>query len=174
MSKIACPKCRSADHVFITSVGEAPRLIHWICRDAACDPTPFTDFSPEGLAQAEKVAKRQAELSEMDRRHPDGALPDGHHFDKQGAPISMNEWIRLFEDYGYKVVARSSLPGGGFVSTVWLGLDHGYGGRRLIFESMVFETGDEERDGDCDRYATIEEAQAGHEAMVRKHGGMVQ
>jgi hypothetical protein len=171
VSKIACPKCRSADHVFITSMGRGPPFVFWTCRDAACDPKPFTNFSPEALAQAEKFAKRQAELSEIDRRHPDGARPDGHHFDKQGAPISMNDWIRRVEDYGYKVVARSNLPGGGFVSTVWLGLDHGFGGRRLIFESMVFETGDEERDGDTDRYSTLDEAQAGHLAMVRKHGG---
>jgi hypothetical protein len=116
-------------------------------------------------------AAKKPTREEILAQHPHWGQPDGRHFDRDGQPMSMLDWLERFEDVEHKRVARTDLPGGGFVSTVWLGLDHGFGGHRLIFETMVFETGDEERDGDQDRYSTLEEAKAGHEAMVRKHGG---
>lgn len=179
MSPITCPKCKSADHVFITRherfAYPDPPVIVWVCRDAACDPAPFTDFSPEAIAQAEKFAARQAQLKESFQRLPDRlSVHETNLFDKEGRPISMNDWIRLGEDFGYKVVARSNLPGGGFVSTVWLGLNQRFREEPppLIFESMVFDTGDEERDGDQDRYETLEQAKAGHWEMFKRHGGV--
>lgn len=52
------------------------------------------------------------------------------------------------------------------VSTVFLGLDHSFGeGPPLLFETMVFGGS---HDQDMDRYSTIEEAKAGHVAMVAK------
>src|SRR5262245_15434810 len=45
------------------------------------------------------------------------------------------------------------------VSTVFLGLDHGYGGRVLLFETMVFGG---EHDRMCERSATWEEAERVH------------
>lgn len=175
MSPVACPKCKRADHVFISRLPrfDNPISIVWICKDAACDPKPFTDFSPEAQVEAERFAKRHAELAQIDLKHPDGTGLAGDHFDKDGKRISINDWIRLTEDRGYKVVSRSDLPGGGYVSTVWLGLDHSFGrGPPLIFESMVFGSPDPEKNGDCDRYGTLEEAKAGHAAMVAKNGGV--
>ncbi len=68
-----------------------------------------------------------------------------------------------FEDLKYKEVARLK-EGDILISTVWLGLDHGFGKRRLIFESMVFG-------GPYDqlqwRYSSEEEAQKGHDILVR-------
>lgn len=49
------------------------------------------------------------------------------------------------------------------VSTVFLGIDHGVGGRRILFETMIYR----ERNGDFldfqDRCATWEEAEVMHE-----------
>ena len=53
------------------------------------------------------------------------------------------------------------------VSTVFLGLDHGFGGARLWFETMVFK-GDSYADRYCDRYETAEQAKAGHLDTVNK------
>ena len=36
------------------------------------------------------------------------------------------------------IVARDDLPDGSYLSTVWLGMDHGFAGRPLIFETMRF------------------------------------
>ena len=87
------------------------------------------------------------------------------HFDKLGQPIGTMEWARLFEDLAYRIVNRTEIRGLITISTIWLGLNHGYSGRPLIFETMVMPFGDH-----CERYATLEEALAGHEEMVRKHG----
>jgi hypothetical protein len=70
-------------------------------------------------------------------------------------------------DNSYKVVARTTLPDGKVVSTVWLGLNHDMGGPRpLIFESMVFPSLEDLRAVDFRRYATEEEAKAGHAGLV--------
>ena len=61
-----------------------------------------------------------------------------------------------------------------WISTVWLGLDHNYfqNGPPLIFETMVFANPETDEEGygltefDVLRYATEEEAIAGHNAMV--------
>jgi len=51
------------------------------------------------------------------------------------------------------------------VSTVFLGLNHGFGGKPLWFETMVFGG---KLDQEQDRYETWDEAVAGHEAMVKR------
>lgn len=89
-------------------------------------------------------------------------------FDRDGKPLEMLEWARLFENLEYKRVARDELTNGCLVSTVWLGLNHGYGGPPLIFETMVFRPDDGVDGGDMERYSTEAEARAGHDAMVKK------
>lgn len=85
------------------------------------------------------------------------------YYDMFGNPISLERWAELTVDPANKVLARTEV-GPFLVSTVWLGLDHGWGGGPpLIFETIVF--GDS-RDFDMDRYSTREQALAGHEAMV--------
>lgn len=89
--------------------------------------------------------------------------------DTPGWEKAMRAVEEKHRDLDYKRVARTELPDGGVVSTVWIGLDHNYGkGPPLIFESMFFKKGDPQ-DLDCDRYATEEEALAGHTAMVATH-----
>jgi hypothetical protein len=87
------------------------------------------------------------------------------YYDQDGQPMAMAEWARVFEDIDKRRIARTELPNA-TISTVWLGIDHGWGeGPPLIFETMWFK-----RDGDdeMERYATKAEALAGHERMVAK------
>jgi hypothetical protein len=90
------------------------------------------------------------------------------YYDRQGGPISMLQWSLRHQDSGYRVVAQDRLRGW-LVSTVWLGLDHGFGqGPPLIFETMVFPPDgrlpyEEEY---CERYATEKEARDGHEQAL--------
>lgn len=53
-------------------------------------------------------------------------------------PISVEEFVA---DKESRTLARTYLPDGGYVSTVWLGFDHGDGGPPLIYESMKFTGG---------------------------------
>lgn len=73
------------------------------------------------------------------------------------------EWAREFEN-GERCVAETTV-GGSRVSTVFLGLDHSWGSvRPSLFETMIFGG---EHDDYCDRYATWEEAEAGHAKAVK-------
>ena len=95
------------------------------------------------------------------------------YYDKQGKPLDgALAWARLFEDGSYRHVAEDFVVRGNHpvrVSTVYLGLDHQYGdGPPLIFETMVFGG---VFDGEQERYSTLEQAQAGHAAMVQRVSG---
>lgn len=130
---------------------------------------------------------------------------DISYYDRQGFPIPgmWDEngcfveptlvWARMKEDREYSRVAWDELPGGGYLSTVWLGLDHGFGGPPLIFETMAFDDRIEEMSllpfsertqkyrpsrefpdpetGEMTeqlRYRTEEEAAAAHHEIVRR------
>ena len=68
---------------------------------------------------------------------------------------------------------QCSFADGKWVSTVWLGLDHGFhGGKPIIFETMVFDKEGTGEDLDQDRYTTEQQAREGHAAMVKKWEGM--
>lgn len=58
-----------------------------------------------------------------------------------------------------------STVGALIVSTVYLHVNHGYGGKPLWYETMVFPVGKFD-DLYCDRYETIDEAKIGHEKAI--------
>lgn len=98
-------------------------------------------------------------------RHP-GFGTD--YYGRDGEPISFAAFAALFEDPDYKVVQQDRLtyrdPDDVLVSTVWLGLDHGFGASDapLIFETLVFAPDDFPLQDHMERYFTEQEAQAGH------------
>jgi len=90
------------------------------------------------------------------------------YFDRKGQPLTVMEWDDLIENHGYRRIALTEFPDGSRVSTVWLGIDHGWGrGPPVIFETMIFESGGWYH-SDCVRYSTEEEAIAGHDSMVQR------
>ena len=91
------------------------------------------------------------------------ASPKWHvgHWDKNGNLIPLIVWARLIEDLNYRRVGFDTIKYGFRVSTVWLGIDYGFGARRLLFETMVFPPHDM-RSLYCKRYGTLKEATRGH------------
>lgn len=82
-------------------------------------------------------------------------------------PITPSEWVDLSMDdwEGERRVALWE-EGEVRVSTVFLGLDHSYwDGPPILFETMVFGGA---LDQEQERYATEEEALAGHERWVSR------
>ena len=79
----------------------------------------------------------------------------------------IHEWGRFFDDRDRRTVGFDDVDGVR-VSTVFLGLDHGYLGEHLWFETMIFEDKDRGWDQDMDRYETWEEAETGHRAVVAR------
>jgi hypothetical protein len=79
----------------------------------------------------------------------------------QGRPTDEYiEWLYGEDSYKHKVLIQEEV-GNKWVSTVFLGLDHGFGDNIRVFETMVFTNG-EGSERDCQRYSTWEEAIAGH------------
>lgn len=62
-----------------------------------------------------------------------------------------------------RVVNKTVMDNGVTVSTVFLGLDHGWNKEPLLFETMVFGG---KMDGVQNRYTTWEQAEEGHKKMV--------
>ena len=86
----------------------------------------------------------------------------------------MRKMEKKLSDRSYKVVKQDYTKNKKWwVSTVWLGIDHGWGdGPPQIFETMVFEVKDDVaqmgHDEQCERYATEKEALVGHNKVLRK------
>lgn len=77
-------------------------------------------------------------------------------------PISFRTWAEMREDH--KRIALTEITSEIAVSTVWLGIDHGWGQSvPIIFEMMVFGG---PLDQEQWRYATKEAALAGHDQAV--------
>lgn len=87
-----------------------------------------------------------------------------------GDPVverDLMKWAAWFEQSSAeRVVARTELPGGVVVSTVFLGLDHAFGlGEPQLYETMIFGGA---LDGTQDRYATRAAAENGHRHYVEQ------
>lgn len=96
------------------------------------------------------------------------------YYARDGREISLAGWSVRREVSGYRWLDRTSFEDLE-VSTVWLGIDHGFmQGAPVIFETMVFQvdpstrqwTDDYERF--MDRYCTEREALKGHSDICRK------
>lgn len=75
-------------------------------------------------------------------------------------------WGKMFEDHDARRVARTEKDGW-LVSTVFLGMDHGFGdGPPLLFETMAFDEKGEEFD--MTRCSTWAEAEQHHKTMCEK------
>lgn len=87
-----------------------------------------------------------------------------------GREMNQREWSKALSHYRHIGLTEVRVRGHDLeVSTVWLGLDHGWlSDRPLIFETMVFEWPRRVPFMDlmC-RYSTLAEAQRGHRLMVR-------
>lgn len=85
------------------------------------------------------------------------------YYDRDGTPMTMMAWAMKLESAEARDVAFDEM-GDVHVSTVWIGLNHNWGsGAPLIFETMIFGGVNDQYQ---ERYATEEQALAGHERIV--------
>lgn len=99
----------------------------------------------------------------------DRALFSNYYFNRDGSPSTMEEVSKKRHDALESwIVSRDEFSDGGYVSTVWLGIEHGQdeNGKSFIFETMTNMDG-EWYDGT--RYVSQEDAAAGHEEILREH-----
>jgi hypothetical protein len=89
--------------------------------------------------------------------------------DKDGHPLTREQWMRLSADERYARVAATCLTSASTtdayeVSTLWFGINYGALGETLMYETIVFAP-----DGDIlalHRYSTEPAARAGHDRAV--------
>lgn len=87
------------------------------------------------------------------------------YYAPDGTEIGMLDWPRIRNEHPELWrVAKDSVADVG-ISTVWLGLDHQYDedGPPLIYETLVSGSHMER----IERYTTREEAEQGHQEMIR-------
>lgn len=137
------------------------------------DTNDKSRFSPE---EEEKLKKTFDDLEKLrERTMPDFVRGKPLYFklnkDKKVIPCSMYEFGKQVEDPESRRIGRTQL-GPYVISTVFLMIDHGFGGEKhLFFETMIWS----EKDPDAKykfidkyqwRYETYEEAVEGHETIV--------
>lgn len=91
------------------------------------------------------------------------------YYNKRGKKIDLDQWLELFEDRDYQVIAQQRTPGHRFfISTVWLGIDHGIGisPKPLIYETMVWGKRDDLLQR---RYSSLTDARRGHKKLYAKY-----
>lgn len=84
-------------------------------------------------------------------------------FDKNFNPVKANleEWSKFFGDFDKRVVKQDTVNGV-FISTVFLGLDHGHNSDKLLlWETMCFSD-NQNYEGYQERYSSYEDALKGH------------
>jgi len=90
--------------------------------------------------------------------------------DENGNPkpcASIVAWGKWFEDIDSRRVCLTDIASC-MVSTVFLGVDHGFGdGPPILWESMVFEDGSALEDY-TNRYTSKEDAVKGHNEIVSR------
>lgn len=79
----------------------------------------------------------------------------------------LNTWAKWFESSDRSVA--NDFINGVRISTIFLGLNHGFFGPPLWFETMVFGG---RFDGFIDRYQTWSEAEVGHLRVIGMIGGV--
>lgn len=90
------------------------------------------------------------------------------YYDKEGKGISLMEWADLCEDPSYGMIKKDCF-GSYRVSTVWIGHNMNiFQEPKQIFETMLFCSDNPEEDCSiCERYATLKEAELGHEIIAK-------
>jgi transcriptional regulator len=64
-----------------------------------------------------------------------------------------------------KIIVKQETINGDYISTVFLGIDHGWGEELLVFETMIFSEHEEISEYQK-RYSTWEQAEVGHKEAV--------
>jgi len=83
---------------------------------------------------------------------------------------NLMAWGKWMEADERRFLKQTTLADGTYISTVFLGLDHGFGaGTPVLWESMIFPEQGEWHELYQDRYTSKAAALAGHEALCAKY-----
>jgi len=94
-------------------------------------------------------------------------MRNGSYIEVDGKPVPEPDTMKWGRWMGKadRIVAKTDIEADIDVSTVFLGLDHGFDDTVLLYETRVFGG---PFDMETDRYTTRDEALQGHNNMVKK------
>jgi hypothetical protein len=93
--------------------------------------------------------------------------PNLYIFDENDNPVESDllSWGRWMEETN-RTVAKTKLPNGVLVSTVFLGIDHNFGsGKSVLWETMIFKGPEDKYQ---ERYTSLAAAIEGHRRAVQR------
>jgi hypothetical protein len=121
----------------------------------------LSDLSIEDIEQA--IARFLGdEAVETIHGRPMNYILDGH----TPVPASSKKWSEWFENTDLRRVKEDNVEGIR-VSTVFMGVDIGWEGPPMLYETMVFWVPPHRGAGYQERYSSWEEAEAGHDRAVK-------
>ncbi len=86
---------------------------------------------------------------------------------KEVVKADLMTWAKWLQDAGDKRIVKQEDVSGKHVSTVFLGLDHSFGGESpMLFETIVFPSKDNLDEEICERCSTWEQAEEQHKRIV--------
>jgi hypothetical protein len=99
---------------------------------------------------------------------------NGHQLVPVDDVLTWGKWFERATEDGSRVVGQDEI-GGYMISTVFVGVDLNWidEGPPLLFETMIFGERGSGDDLECRRYATWDDAAAGHAEMVARVRGIV-
>lgn len=120
-------------------------------------------MSPRKVIKLDSVRTKKELHEQFLRKHTTYYTLDAQH--KIIPTRDIMVWGRFFETTAGRIVAQDTI-GKIKISTVFLGIDHGWDdeGPPVLFETMIFGG---EHDQEQWRYCTWEEAEAGHRKALR-------
>lgn len=90
------------------------------------------------------------------------------YYDRARNPITVEQYLELSKDPAYKIVQQDYVDEY-FVSTVWLGVDHGWRiGEGIVFETMVFDAKTRNKSFFQERYLNERGAKEGHQWVLEQ------
>lgn len=127
---------------------------------------PIETLTKEQLEELKLLKEMKKSMGDHDNEMYRKYGKTTNYYDRKGNKMSFWEWSGYCSDFEYKIIKQNTY-GDFFVSTVWLGLDHGFLGSTnapVIFETMIFIQDDREHelDGYQERYCIEEAAIKGH------------
>lgn len=88
--------------------------------------------------------------------------------EKKPIMVDYEDWVKWIKSNHPNRKVKQTQFNGGMVSTIFLGIDHNFSGfgEPLVFQSLVIGG---INDGNSIRFTTWEEAEKGHEVMVKQN-----
>ena len=80
--------------------------------------------------------------------------------------VDLMTWAKWFKSSQDRIIGKDIIKGIR-VSTVFLGIDHGFGlGKPILFETIIFGSNLKKLQGYQERYHTLQEAEKGHKDAI--------